>query len=208
VAKGLGTKRDPVVARALLTSAMRARILPRDAFLLATMREQGEGGAVDMPGAVAAYREAGAHEDAMSRLALILRQGRGVDADPIEARRLLLQRGATTGPGAIALIEMLDRGEGGPVDTARAGLQLFAAAVIVRDPLALELVAKPDKRISPGTRASFVDQAERAKLQPPKNALTSGPLLTAQTLRTLRAKAAAAKARRAGMENHRGTPRR
>lgn len=183
--EGRGTRRDPKAARAVLTLAYGDQMIPNGKYLLGQMRERGEGGPVDMAGAVAAYREAD-HLPARWRLVQILRRGaRGVPADPVEARRLLSDRLVAFVPDAsIAQVEMLDRGEGGPTEPEQAAHALLTA-IVTGNARARDLALRAGGSLSVATRRAFLTQLEILGLPPPQRAETSGPLLTPAMLRAL-----------------------
>ena len=180
IAAGIGARRDPAAARALLTLASLGNLVGDDAHLLASMRERGVGGPVDLPGAVDAYRKAATSStEATVRLAALLRRGGpGLEADPAEARRVLQGVSSARSPEAVmARIEMLDRGEGGPADPTMAARELLTA-IIARNRLALDLAMRPGTRLTAATRSAFVDEIAPFKVAIPKDARTSGPLVT------------------------------
>ena len=180
IAAGIGTPRDPAAARALLTLATIGDLAGADAQLLATMRERGEGGPVDLPGAVDIYRRAATSStEAAVHLATLLRRGGpGLQPDPAEARRLVDKIPSSRSPEAVMMrIEMLDRGEGGPADATLAARELLTA-LVARNPLALDLAMRPGTRLTAATRAAFVDEITPFKVVVPKDARTTGPLVT------------------------------
>lgn len=180
IAAGIGAPRDPAAARALLTLASIGELSDDDAALLASMRERGEGGPVDLPGAIAIYRKAATTStEAAVRLATFLRKGGpGLDPDPVEARRLVAGISSARSPEAVMMrIEMLDRGEGGPTDPTMAARELLTA-IIARNRLALDLAMRPGNRLTAATRAAFVDEIAPFKVSVPRDAKTTGPLIT------------------------------
>lgn len=187
LADGTGGQRDPEAARSLLTLTSFGKMVAEDAYQLGQMRERGEGGPVDLPGAVAAYRKGleGGSNPARVRLAMLLRRGReGVAADPVEARRLFEQASYRQEPEAVIhYIEMLDQGEGGPADHVQAARQLLTA-IITRNPLALDLAMRPGNRLTTGTRSAFADELS-SRVSLPRNIGASGPLLTPSMLPAL-----------------------
>ncbi len=167
LAAGIDGNPDPAKARSLLAELALGGD-DRSYTPLGMLLERGEGGETAPASAAVFYRLRVLDGDALaaSRLALLLRDGRGVEANRDEARKLLDNLEIVPDHEAqMAYVAMLDSATGAAKDPARAAWVL-SYALLDRNPAAIALLRDP-RTLSAETHAATIRRLQNMNIAVP-----------------------------------------